>query len=217
MFPTFLYFLIYVFSVLSIVLACLIMGGGGTAYFLSFSMACFGIATTLLLSAWERFDWIIISFGLFNFSLGLIHLILMVRVRKGYVVRGSFWSDQASEPLDPLKLLNPKTSMSSPERPFSLPEEASTENREPLIDVIEGENEVKIYAELPREEKDCVYLNATEGKVEIKTKNFYKMIKVPENTDMQKASSRYRNGVLEVIISKRKKQLNDMACKNIHA
>ncbi|MFH0897411.1 MAG: Hsp20/alpha crystallin family protein, partial [Candidatus Bathyarchaeota archaeon] len=126
---------------------------------------------------------------------------------KGYVIRGSFQSDQPFEPqypFEPFEPLNPRRRPSSPERPFSRPEETSTEKCEPLIDIFEGENEVKIYAELPGEEKDDIYLNVAEGEVEIKAKNFYKTIKVPVNINIEKASSKHRNSVLEIILPKKK-------------
>ena len=128
---------------------------------------------------------------------------------KGYVVRGTFQSDQPLEPLDPFEPLNPGRRSPRPKRPFSLPEEASTENREPLIDVFEGENEVKIYAELPGVEKDDIHLNVKEGEAEIKAKNFYKTIKVPADIDIEKALSRNRNSVLEVTLPKIKKLHED--------
>lgn len=73
----------------------------------------------------------------------------------------------------------------------------------PLTDVFEDDNDVKIYLELPGEEKDAVTLNVTEGKVEVKAKTLYQTIPVPESIDVEKASSQYRNGVLTVIIPKK--------------
>jgi len=91
-----------------------------------------------------------------------------------------------------------------PKRPFKVPETALKEIREPLTDVFEEDKTVKIYIELPGEEKDDIQLNITEGKVEIKTKKFYKMIDVPtKNIEIEKASSKYKNGVLEVTIPKK--------------
>ncbi len=119
---------------------------------------------------------------------------------KGYVIRGRFRSEQPLEPIGP----NPRRRHLWPEKPFNLSEEASTENREPLIDIFEGDDEIKIYVELPGEERDNIHLNVTEGEIEIKSKNFYKTIKVPANIDIEKASSRHRNSVLEITLPKRK-------------
>ena len=123
--------------------------------------------------------------------------------RKGYVIQGGFWSAQPVEPFDPFK---PRKRRPMPKRPFEVPEKTLKEIREPLADVFEEDKAVKIYVELPGEEKDDVQLNVAEGKVEVKAKKFYKMIEVPTgNVDIEKASSKYKNGVLEVTIPKKDK------------
>lgn len=127
---------------------------------------------------------------------------------KGYVIRGNFQSDQPLEPLDPLEPPDPQRRLPRPERPFRIPEETQ-EAREPLVDIFDGEDEVKIYAELPGEAKDDILLNVTEGAVEIKARNFYKTIEVPRNIEAGKASSRYRNSVLEVTLPKTKPHRGD--------
>jgi len=43
--------------------------------------------------------------------------------------------------------------------------------------------------------------------VEVKAKKFYKVIHVPGNIDVEKASSKYNNGVLTVIIPKKERIL----------
>jgi len=121
---------------------------------------------------------------------------------KGYVIQGRFWSDQPLEPFDPFKPNNPFERRPMPQRFFKPSEIAPKETREPLTDVFEEEKAIKIYIELPGEEKDDIKLNVTKGKVEIKAKNFYKMIEVPRNVDVEKASSKYNNGVLTIIIPK---------------
>ncbi len=56
------------------------------------------------------------------------------------------------------------------------------------------------------EEKDDIHLNVTAGKAEVKGKRFYKTIDLPTgNIDIEKASSKYKNGVLEVTIPKKEK------------
>ena len=121
--------------------------------------------------------------------------------RKGYIIQGRFWSAQPVEPIDPFK---PWKRRPMPKRPFEAEEKAFKEIREPLTDVFEEDKAVKIYVELPGEEKDDVQLDFAEGKVEVKAKKFYKMIEVPtSNIDVEKASSKYKNGVLEVTIPKK--------------
>lgn len=122
---------------------------------------------------------------------------------KGYTIQGRFWSDRPIEPFEPFK---PWRRRPMPKRPFEVSEKAMKEIREPLTDVFEEDKAVKIYVALPGEEKDDVQLNVTEGKVEAKAKRFYKMIVVPtSNIDIKKASSKHKNGVLEVTIPKKEK------------
>ena len=102
---------------------------------------------------------------------------------KGYVAQGRF---QLGEPL-------------------SLPKHAIDEVREPLADVFEDKDHVKLYIELPGAEKEDIQLNATESRVEVKAKNFYKNINLPtRDVEFDKASANYKNGVLEVKIPKTK-------------
>jgi HSP20 family molecular chaperone IbpA len=58
--------------------------------------------------------------------------------------------------------------------------------------------------ELPGEDKDDIQLNLTENQAEVKGKNFYKVIELPtQNIDMDKASSTFKNGVLQLTIPKK--------------
>jgi len=123
--------------------------------------------------------------------------------RKGYTIQGRFWSDRPIEPFEPFK---PWRRRPMPKRPFEVSEKALKEIREPLTDVFEEDKAVKIYVELPGEEEDDIQLNVTEGKVEVKAKRFYKTIEVPtSNIDIEEASSKHKNGVLEVTIPKKEK------------
>jgi len=132
---------------------------------------------------------------------------------KGYIIQGHFGSDQPLEPLDPFspfEPLNPMRRRPVPRRPFEVQEGALRETREPLADIFEEEKVIKIYVEVPGEEKDDIQLNVTAGKVEVKAKNFYKMINLPtSNIDLEKTSSKYKNGVLEVTIPKKEKTLKN--------
>lgn len=123
---------------------------------------------------------------------------------KGYIIQGRFWSDQPSGDLDPFEPFRPLRRRPMPERSFNVPERALREVREPLIDVLEEEKAMKVYVELPGEEKEDIQVNVMEGRVEVKAKNFYKMIDLPtRNGDVERASSNYKNGVLEVTIPKK--------------
>ena len=64
-----------------------------------------------------------------------------------------------------------------------------------------------IYTVVHCETKDNIQLNVTSDKVEVKTKRVYKLICLPTSEiTLEKASSKYINGVLEVIILKKEKE-----------
>lgn len=90
-------------------------------------------------------------------------------------------------------------------QPLTLPKQALDETREPLTDTFEDKEHVKLYVELPGVEKDDIQLNITDTQAEIKAKNFYKTIDLPtNNVDFNKATANYKNGVLEILIPKKK-------------
>lgn len=128
---------------------------------------------------------------------------------KGYIIQGRFWTDEpfeAIEPFDIFEPFRPGKRRPTPQRPFKIPDEASEEVRDPLTDVFEEDDAVKVYVELPGEEEGDIQVNFKEGKVEVKAKKFYKMIQLPtENIDQEKTASKYKNGVLELTIPKKEK------------
>ena len=81
------------------------------------------------------------------------------------------------------------------------------DQREPLIDVIEDEDTVKIVAELPGVKKDEIklYLDNNNFKIDVNSLNrkYYKELQLPFNVDESTARSTYMNGVLETTIQKR--------------
>ena len=125
---------------------------------------------------------------------------------KGYMIRGQFGLD---EPLEPLEPLEPFRRRPLPERPLRVSRDALKAPREPLADVFEEENAIKIYVELPGEDKSDVKLNIKGHTAEIETRNFYKKIDLPDlEIAADAATSHYKNGVLEITIP-RKKKLRD--------
>ena len=119
----------------------------------------------------------------------------------GYIIQGRFGSDRALEPLEPPK---PRRRPPMPERPFEIHGTPLNESREPLTDVFEDEDTLKIYVELPGEEKDDIKLNFTRGNVEIKARNFQTTVELTNKyIDAEKASTEYKNGVLKVTIPKK--------------
>jgi len=111
---------------------------------------------------------------------------------KGYVARGRFQLGK-SQP-----------------QPLKLSQQIEDEVREPLTDVFEDKDNVKLYMELPGVEKDDIQLNVTDGHVEIKAKNFFKAVDLPtKDIEFDKAVANYKNGVLEVTIPKMKKSATE--------
>ncbi len=79
------------------------------------------------------------------------------------------------------------------------PKMTSQASREPLVDVIEDEETVKVYVELPGVEREEIVLDAAEGELRVEAGSFHEKIDIPIYADVDGASSGHRNGVLEVI------------------
>ncbi|PKP54372.1 MAG: hypothetical protein CVT90_01600 [Candidatus Altiarchaeales archaeon HGW-Altiarchaeales-3] len=78
-----------------------------------------------------------------------------------------------------------------------------TENeREPMVDVIEGDSDVTVIAELPGIEKEDIKLNVTENEMEIlvdtKKRKYHKELNLPCEIKPDSAKASYKNGVLEI-------------------
>jgi len=80
------------------------------------------------------------------------------------------------------------------------------EEREPLVDVVDTNGEIRVVAELPGVEKTDIKLHGTEDIVEISVdtpnSKYYKEVQLPAKVIVKEARSTYKNGVLEVIIPK---------------
>ena len=74
--------------------------------------------------------------------------------------------------------------------------------REPLVDVIKGEGEVRVVAEVPGVAKEDLKVTADENTVTIESltgdQRYHKRIDLPEVVDPKTAKSTYKNGILEV-------------------
>jgi len=76
------------------------------------------------------------------------------------------------------------------------------EQREPLIDVIEEEGEIKVLAELPGVDKKDINLFLTEGTLTISVDTAGEL-DLPVEVDEKSARSTFSNGVLETTLTKR--------------
>jgi HSP20 family molecular chaperone IbpA len=129
----------------------------------------------------------------------------------GYIIQGRIGSDESADPIEPLKPLKRRP---LPERPFDIPRAGLEENREPLVDVFEDKDTIRIYVEMPGEEKEDIDLRLTEGNVEVKGRNFHKIVELPKrNTTTSIVSSEYKNGVLEITIQKKENPFRKFADK----
>ena len=84
-----------------------------------------------------------------------------------------------------------------------------TERREPLVDLIEDGDTVKVLAELPGVEKKDIRLKATDHSLTINvdnpTRKYYKELEFPEEVDEKTAKSTYTNGILEIVFRKKRR------------
>jgi len=80
------------------------------------------------------------------------------------------------------------------------------EEREPLVDIVETNEDIHVVAELPGVEKTDIKLHGTEDSltISVDTPNnkYYKEAVLPVKVRIKEAKSSYKNGVLEVIIPK---------------
>ncbi len=85
-----------------------------------------------------------------------------------------------------------------------------SEEVEPLVDVIEENDTIKVVAEMPGVEKEKIKLKAVGRKLIIRGSNerktYYKEVELPAEVDMGSAKATYRNGVLEITLKKKGKK-----------
>ncbi|MFQ5909663.1 MAG: archaeal heat shock protein Hsp20 [Thermoplasmata archaeon] len=82
--------------------------------------------------------------------------------------------------------------------------------REPVTDVIRGEDEISVTFEMPGIEKDAIDLEVSDDYVTIEAKTeertYRKKVDLPQAVDSEKAKATYHNGVLEIAIPLAKKK-----------
>ena len=98
---------------------------------------------------------------------------------------------------------NIKPNIDETKKPLSL-----QDSREPLVDVIDEPDRIKVIAELPGVDKEEINLTATEHSLTIDVNNpdrkYHKELEFPVDVDESTATSTYRNGVLETVIQKKR-------------
>jgi len=84
------------------------------------------------------------------------------------------------------------------------------EEREPLVDVIEEDDEIVVVAELPGVEKEDINLSCTGREliisVDTEKRKYYKRLDLPAEVIPKSAKASYKNGVLEVRLKKARKE-----------
>ncbi len=80
------------------------------------------------------------------------------------------------------------------------------EEREPLVDTVETDAEIRVVVELPGVEKSDIKLHGTEDSLTISVdtpqSKYFKEVDLPAKVKIKQATSTYKNGVLEVVIPK---------------
>ena len=78
------------------------------------------------------------------------------------------------------------------------------EKREPLADVIPGDSQIRVIVELPGVEKKDIKLSGTEDKLTISVdtpeRKYFKEVQLPTKVETKKATSKYKNGILDITI-----------------
>ena len=81
---------------------------------------------------------------------------------------------------------------------------------DPLADITTTDKDVKVVVEMPGIEKKDIKINAHDDTVEVFTtdtaqRKYRKIIELPSEADIETARSTYKNGILEIVFSKKTK------------
>jgi len=86
--------------------------------------------------------------------------------------------------------------------------EATSGTREPLVEVVEGEREVRVIAELPGAKKQDIELTAQGRSIvisaETPSRKYRKELELPYPVELEGSKPTFNNGILEVTFPKRK-------------
>jgi len=94
-----------------------------------------------------------------------------------------------------------------PSRRLTKPIEIS-EEREPLVDVINEEDKIRVVAEVPGVSKEDINLEVVDNKLIISTKGprkYYKEVELTHEVEPDTSKASYSNGILEVTLTKKGK------------
>jgi len=97
-------------------------------------------------------------------------------------------------------------------RPLKTPkgEPTISEEREPITDIIEGDDDVAVTVEIPGVEKKDIDLNVIGDTLEIKVDapnwKYHKTVKLPCDVIPKTTKATYKNGILDVVIKRKEKK-----------
>ena len=85
-----------------------------------------------------------------------------------------------------------------------------SEEREPLTDIIEGDDDVAVTVEIPGVEKEDIDLNVTKENIEIRVdtpqRKYHKSLDLPCDVLPKTTKATYKNGILDVVIKRSEKK-----------
>ena len=97
------------------------------------------------------------------------------------------------------------------------PDEEAPGGREPLIDIMETEDEVRVIMELPGVDKEDIRIEAFERSLELEVdsehRRFTKLLELPCDVATDSARANCKNGVLEVVLRRRAPRKKGKAIK----
>lgn len=86
------------------------------------------------------------------------------------------------------------------------------EEREPLTDIIEGDDDIYITVEVPGVQKEDIDININDSSIDINVnspnRKYHKSINLPCSVIQKKSKATYNNGILDIIV-KRKERKKD--------
>lgn len=95
-------------------------------------------------------------------------------------------------------------------------EKPISEKREPLIDILNQDNEIVLVVETPGVEKKDVKLKTTANQITIEAgKKFKKTLDLPEEVIPDQSKANYNNGLLEVRLKKKTRKNSEATAINI--
>ena len=84
------------------------------------------------------------------------------------------------------------------------------DEREPLTDVIEGNDDISITVEVPGVEKEDIDLNINDSSIDIDVftpnRKYQKSIDLPCSVIPNKAKATYKNGILDIVVKRKEKK-----------